>query len=151
MKKLPLQSRLEYWKYQCASLTFYNAKAVAESMICPEQPPLVYPLLTSLYVLYGRPFKQRKRVRVSEELVPSEYAKEHGVLIGLRDKMFAHVDTDGLPSQNIQHLSNIWLGYRDGGFKAPLEWQVSFQLALLRIANDPWRYQIALYEDYINT
>jgi len=118
MKKLPLTERLEYWKYQCASLTFHNAKTVAEYLIKNKNPPLVIPLLTSLYVLYGRPFKQRKRIRISEELVPSEYMEEHSHLIGLRDKMFAHVDTDGLADKNIQHLSKIWLGYRDGGFRA---------------------------------
>jgi len=118
MKKLPLTERLEYWKYQCASLTFHNAKAVAEYLIENKRHPLQYQLLTSLYVLYSRPFKQRKQVRISEELVPSEYMEEHSYLIGLRDKMFAHVDTDGLADKNIQHLSKIWLGYRDGGFRA---------------------------------
>lgn len=115
MKKLPLERRLEYWKYQSAELTFDDAREVSVYLI--EQPkfPLMYQLLTSLYVLYGRPFKQRKNVRISEELVPSRYAEEHKFLIGLRDKLFAHADTDGLADENIDCLTKILLRASGGG------------------------------------
>ncbi len=114
MKKLPLSDRLEYWKYQCAALAFLRAKEVAEYLIEHENHPLMYQLLTSLYVLYGRPFKQRKEVRISEELVPHEYSEEHSFLIVLRDKMFAHVDTDDLSEQKIENLSKILLRVQNG-------------------------------------
>ena len=74
----------------------------------------MYQLLTSLYVLYGRPFKQRSPLRVSEELVPREYSEQHSFLIALRDKMFAHVDTDGLSEHNINNLNKILLQVQNG-------------------------------------
>jgi hypothetical protein len=114
MKKLPLERRLEFWKYQSALLTFENAREVAGYLIEHSESPLAYQLMTSLYVLYGRPFKQRKQIRVPEELVPSEYAEEHRLLIGLRDKLFAHIDTDGLPDCDISHLTKILVRV-DGG------------------------------------
>jgi hypothetical protein len=118
MKKLPLPKRLEYWKYQCAALSFHNAGEVAAFLIEHKHPPLNYQLLTSLYVLYGRPFRQRKPVRLSEDLVPAQYSEIHNYLITLRDKLFAHVDTDGRDKWSTKYLSKIILGYRDGGFKA---------------------------------
>jgi hypothetical protein len=114
MKKLCLTRRLEYWKYQCAALTFWNAEEVARYLDGHKQSPLEYQLLTSLYVLYGRPFKQRRHVRIPDELVPTEYLEEHELLLDLRDKMFAHVDTDGLPDQDVESLSKILLRVRGG-------------------------------------
>ncbi len=114
MKKLLLERRLEFWKYQAAALTFKDAEEVAVYLIDHGQFPLVYQLLTSLYVLYGRPFKQRKSVCISQELVPSEYAEEHDVLMGLRDKLFAHMDTNGLVDHGISHLTKMLLRVEDG-------------------------------------
>jgi len=118
MKKLTQNQRLEYWKYQCAALSFLRAKEVVDYLISNENSPLLYQLITSVYVLYGRPFKQRKRVRISEDIVPSKYIEEHGFLIGLRDKMFAHVDIDGLPEKDIGQLSKILIRIEDGHAQA---------------------------------
>jgi hypothetical protein len=109
MRKLPLARRLEYWKYECAALTFENAAEIATYLSEHKRTPLMYPLLTSLYVMYGRSFKQRKDVRIPEALVPPEYLAEHRFLIGLRDKLFAHVDVEGLTDQKIDHLTKILL------------------------------------------
>ena len=114
MKKLPQTKRLEYWKYQCAALTFLRAKDVGEYLIEHKTSPLAYQLLTALYVLYGRPFKQRKQVRIPEQLVPSEYAEEHSLLLDLRDKMFAHVDTNGPSEKNIESLTKILMRVENG-------------------------------------
>ncbi len=114
MKKLSQDRRFEYWKYQCAALSFDYAKEVADYLICGEKSSLIYQLITSLYILYGRPFKERKKFRVSEDIVPQRYLEEHGLLLDLRDKTFAHVDIDGLPEKNVGQLSKILLKVRDG-------------------------------------
>jgi hypothetical protein len=114
MKKLSLASRLECWKHLCAAFTFRDACQVAQYLSENKRHPLSYQLLTSLYVLYGRPFKQRKQVRIPEELVPSEYSTEHRFLLDLRDKMFAHIDTDGLAAHHIEQLTKIVLRVQHG-------------------------------------
>lgn len=53
------------------------------------------PLSISLIVLYGRPFKQRKPLRLSEKLIPAQLRGTHDFLIMLRDKVTAHTDIDG--------------------------------------------------------
>ena len=118
MKKLTQEERLKYWKYQCAALSFLRAREVAEYLISNKKNPLTYQLITSLYILYGRPFKQRKQVRISEDIVPQEYLEEHGFLLDLRDKTFAHVDTDGLPEKDINQLSSILIRTQGGRAKA---------------------------------
>jgi hypothetical protein len=118
MKKLPQIKRLEYWKYQCAALSFIRAKEVVDYLISNKNSTLKYQLLTSVYVLYGRSFKQRKQVRMPEDIVPPEYKDVHGFLLDLRDKMFAHVDTDGLPKKGISQLSKILIHVEDGYAKA---------------------------------
>jgi len=112
MKKLSQDRRFEYWKYQCAALSFDYAKEVSDYLISEEKNSLIYQLITSLYILYGRPFKQRKKFRISEDIVPQGYLEEHGLLLDLRDKMFAHVDIDGLPEKNVSQLSKILLKVR---------------------------------------
>lgn len=114
MKKLTQDERLEYWKYLCATLSFDFAGEVAKYLISNPDHPLLYQLITSLYVLYGRPFKQQKKIRITEEIVPEEYFNEHNLLVSLRDKTFAHTDIDGLPEQEIKQLSKILMKVRNG-------------------------------------
>jgi len=120
MKKLTQNERLEYWKYQCAALSFDYAKEVADYLISKENNDLIYQLITSLYILYGRPFKQRKKFRISEDIVPQEYLEEHGLLLDLRDKTFAHVDIDGLPEKDIGQLNKIKLEVRGNRAQAAM-------------------------------
>jgi hypothetical protein len=114
MKRLPLARRLEFWGYQHAALTFDDAAKIAVYLLDHREFPLKYPLVVSLYVLYGRPFKQRKNVRIPEGLVPSEYMEEHRFLVALRDKLFAHVDVEGLPEDGIEHLAKMVLRIEGG-------------------------------------
>ena len=117
MKKLPQKTRLEYWKYQYAALSFHNASEVSKFLITHKNPPLKYQLMTSLYVLYGRPFRQKASVRISEDIVPPQYSEIHEYLMILRDKLFAHVDKNAPSDWEIKHLSKILLGYRNGEFR----------------------------------
>ena len=117
MKKAPKQVRLEYWKYQFAALTFEEAREMAAYLHDNPKPKLEYSLLTSLYVLYGRPFKQHKSIRISDDIVPPDYRDLHDYLIVLRDKLFAHVDENAPPDWEEKHLSKILIGYRNGEFR----------------------------------
>jgi len=118
MKKLTLEMRLEFWKYQIAALSFDHAKEVTDFLISNEGHPLSYQLITSIYILYGRPFKQRKIVRLSENIVPHDYLEEHSFLLSLRDKTFAHIDIDGLPEKGISKLNKISLKQRGNNIHA---------------------------------
>ncbi len=60
----------------------------------PDDIPTLYGQILSLYAIYGRPFKQRNPFRLNEALVPAELKSTHDSAIKLRDKIFAHIDTD---------------------------------------------------------
>jgi len=122
MKKLPQKTRLDYWKYQYAALSFEEASKVAMFLIENSKPPLLYqplfyPLLTSLVVLYMRSFGRPSSVRISDDLVPSEFTDLHDYLHVLRDKVFAHVDKNAPSDWDVKHLSKIFFGYHDGAFR----------------------------------
>ena len=117
MKKAPKQIRHGYWKYQFAALTFDEAGEMAAYLHNNPRPKMKYSLLTSLFVLYGRPFKQHKDIRISDDIVPPEYRAFHNYLIVLRDKLFAHVDENAPSDWEEKHLSKIYIGYRNGEFR----------------------------------
>ncbi len=118
MKKLPQKTRLDFWKYQYADASFRDASEVATFLMKEDKHPLKYQLLTSLCVLYARSFVQHKSVRISDDLVPSEFMKLHNYLLVLRDKVFAHVDKNAPPNWNVKHLSKVTISYRDGVWKS---------------------------------
>ncbi len=98
MKSIPFAERAEFWKLQSASVTFEMVRNVCNYILqhqLPELHPIHDPLVTAIYTLYGRPFKQRAPLRLSEDIVPEQHRTTHFGLITLRDKMFAHTDIDG--------------------------------------------------------
>jgi len=98
MKSIPFAERAEFWKLQSASVTFEMVRDVCDYLLqhqLPESDPIHDPLVTAIYTLYGRPFKQRPPLRLSEDIVPERHRTTHFGLITLRDKMFAHTDIDG--------------------------------------------------------
>lgn len=108
MKKISKSERLEYWKFLCADFSIEKAKGIASQLLkIGYDDRLFYTLLTSLYIFYGRPFKQRKPVRLSTDIIPDWFRKLHDTLILLRDKSFAHVDSDGMPEMGFDDLNRV--------------------------------------------
>jgi hypothetical protein len=51
-------------------------------------------LSVAIVTLSARPFKQRKAVRLTEDIVPAESRGTHDDVIEIRDKSIAHRDLD---------------------------------------------------------
>ena len=95
----PFTDRLAFVKYQSAGVCFEMVHDISSFFLATglhRREKIHDPLLVSLHVLYARPFKQRKPLRLEETIVPSEFHAIHEKLITLRDKMHAHTDLDGL-------------------------------------------------------
>src|SRR5438034_10506886 len=75
------------------------------------------PLLVSLHVLYARPVKQRKPLRLEETIVPAESRALHEMLITLRDKMHAHTDLDGPQITDAVMMNELTAYTKDGRTK----------------------------------
>lgn len=73
--------------------------------------------MTALHVLYGRSFKQRKEVRISDEIIPDEYKETHGALINMRDQIYAHMDVDGPISTSQSLLNKIGVFINSGSIR----------------------------------
>jgi hypothetical protein len=122
MKQVPYEDRKDYWKFVNAAVAFEQVEDLLEFFAkekIDETHPLFYQLMTSLVVLYGRPFKQRKALRLLEALIPDGLKDTHDFLILLRDKMFAHLDLDG-PSEGDNLCNKIIISAERTSFTTKL-------------------------------
>lgn len=90
--------RIQFWKHAYARASFVQSQVFIE-LLLRENPDfnttLRRALTVAIVTTYCRPFKQRKPVRLSDEIVPSKYQEIHNKAIELRDKVIAHRDIDG--------------------------------------------------------
>lgn len=110
MTSISKEEREDFWKYMSAGSSFDQAHAICDRLLrenIHQQHELAYPLLVALIVLYGRPFKQRRKMRLIERMVPDELKETHDFLILLRDKMFAHADSDLTGDDNGESLNKV--------------------------------------------
>ncbi len=120
MPKAPHADRIEFWKFQHASVTFGQVKDVCDVILKEKIGPahsLHIPLMIALHTLYGRPFKQRKDVRISEQIVPKELKDVHDSLITSRDKVHAHADVDGPRTAADNSLNKVAIFIRDSNVR----------------------------------
>jgi len=85
------------WKMFYAQQCFKHAQAAAEHILkdkLAEDSPLFYPLITAVYVVYGKPFGKSRGVgRLGEEMIPAEHLELHRLLLEHRDQLYAHTDS----------------------------------------------------------
>ena len=96
MKKAKPEHRIDYWRYHVAAQSFDQAlKVIGHIRGITDSQPLFLPLMVALHVLYARPFRHEKTSRrIDEALVPGSYSSVHGMLLQMRDRIFAHHDKD---------------------------------------------------------
>jgi hypothetical protein len=121
--KAPYKDRIEFWKFQHASVTLAEATKLCDQIIkqkIDSGHPLLTSMMTTLHVFYGRPFKQRPEVRISETIVPQNYKSLHDELINMRDKIYAHMDVDGPKTTNENSLNKVGVFIHGGEAKFAL-------------------------------
>lgn len=90
--------RMNFWMHCYARASFMQARMFIEKLLELDPPPndiLRRALTAAIIATYCRPFKQRKPVRLSDEVVPSAHRERHDALVEMRDKVVAHRDLDG--------------------------------------------------------
>ena len=71
--------------------------SLVEGMSAPEQSPAYYSIITSIYVVYGRPSHVCRGVgKLSESDVPPSTLPMHKELMTFRDKIYGHKDSSGI-------------------------------------------------------
>jgi hypothetical protein len=117
MIKAPYKERIEFWKFQHASITFSEVSQLCDLIIKQQivsGHPLHASLMTALHILYGRPFKQREEVKLSKDIVPADHKDTHNALINMRDKIYAHTDVDGPKTTNNDCLNKVGVFIQGG-------------------------------------
>jgi hypothetical protein len=89
--------RISFWQHSYARASFTEARIECELLLSTNPLPnstLRRALSVAIVTLYARPFKQRKVVRLSEDIVPAEFRSTHEDIVEIRDKSIAHRDLD---------------------------------------------------------
>lgn len=118
MNEMPLEERVNLWQMLHALDCFQHVDRVCsliQEKAITNGHPLYHSLLTSLYVLYGRPFKKSHGVgRLPDDIVPKELRHIHDDLILHRDKIFAHTDVNGTWEEEDMNLNQVELTVQNG-------------------------------------
>ncbi len=87
------------WKMFYARESFRQARNAAEhiySTRMDSKSPLFYPLITSVHVLYAKPFTRGDAVgKLGDEMIPDEHKELHKLILEHRHQVYAHRDGDG--------------------------------------------------------
>ena len=113
----PLEDRLLFYKFQNAMHAFGAVSSLCDyfSKTKMERSHSLYiPLTTSLAILYARPFKQRKNIKLPQDIIPAKYKKTHDFLILMRDKVVAHTDTEELMYDENNRFNDVVLDIENG-------------------------------------
>jgi hypothetical protein len=84
------------WKFFYAHECFKrveNACSFTLEHKLDEEHPIYYSLITSIYIIYGKPFKKSNVVgKLPDDIVPTQYEELHKLLLDHRDQLYAHTD-----------------------------------------------------------
>jgi len=96
MTKDDFEDAKALWKFFYAKECFKQVDLACSFILdqkMNEKHPIYYPLITSIYVLYGRPFKRSNRVgKLPDDIVPDQYRQLHKITLHHRDQIYAHTD-----------------------------------------------------------
>ena|SRR2546426_11173399 len=90
--------RIAFWQHAYARASFVQARIFTDLLLRitpPMNDTLRRALTIAIVTVYSRPFKQRKAVRLPDDIVPAQFRDTHDSIIEIRDKSIAHRDLDG--------------------------------------------------------
>jgi hypothetical protein len=96
MTKDEFEDAKTLWKmvyaYHCFRIVEKACSFILDQKIDSDHP-IYYPLVTGIYVLYGKPFKPSNVVgKLSDKIVPTKHRELHENLLKHRDQLYAHTD-----------------------------------------------------------
>jgi len=101
------------WKMFYAGQSFEHVRATAEHILkenISADDAMLYPLMTAVYVLYGKPFRKSHGVGcLGEELIPLQYKELHQDFLKHRDKILAHSDANGFEWFDVGQANQVRL------------------------------------------
>jgi hypothetical protein len=124
------------WKMFYAGQSFEHARAAAEYVLqknIAEDDSIFYPLMASVYVLYGKPFKMSRGVGspLGEGIIPHSYLELHRDLLKHRDKIMAHSDANKIEWFDVGQANQVRLVVRSPTDKSLICSQLQANRSLL--------------------
>ncbi len=109
------EERIDFWKHSYARSSFIETQSFVNELLSinpPPNSPTRRAFTMATLGVYCRPFKQRRNIRLSEDIVPDQHKETHDTLILLRDKVIAHRDLDA-PITDWGFVSQLQFNVRD--------------------------------------
>jgi hypothetical protein len=104
------------WTMFYAEEDFRHAKSAAEYILekpIGENDSAFYPLITAVYVLYGKPFGANCGVEsLKRDFVPAEYLTLHKELLDHRNQTYAHSDATRFELPDVGKANQVRLKVR---------------------------------------
>jgi len=101
------------WKLFYAGQCFMHAQKAAEYVLRNENEEnnsVLYPLITAVYVLYGKPFLRNDSVgRLDEAIIPTEYLDWHRTFLKHRNKTYAHSEANAFEFLDAGNVNQVRL------------------------------------------
>ena len=111
MTKDDFEDAQSLWKFFYAHECFRQSASACSYILdnnLETDHPIYYPLLTSIYVLYGKPFKRANVVgKLSDDIIPPEHKTLHDTLLQHRDKFYAHTDAKSFKLSDYGDASQV--------------------------------------------
>ena len=111
MHEHSLEDRRLFWRMSYAKAAFSHCQTICRFIIdenIGEESAIYYPLICALHVCYSKPFKLSRGIgKLTEEIIPPDYLYIHQMLIHMRDKIFAHTDSDAVDYEDSEVANEV--------------------------------------------
>lgn len=116
----PTEETKRFWLMMYAIDTFRNVVSACEYLLETEfhvAGPMHRRTMTAILALYGQPFHNSRGIgKLDQTLIPAEYLDLHHELMQHRDKIHAHLDSEGI-STRIGNANQVRLQRIRDGFQ----------------------------------
>jgi hypothetical protein len=117
MRPCPKKIRRLFYGYSHGFESFCEVEASLEILLknshLPE--PILHALTTSVAIDFIRPFKQQgPQMRLDKEIIPDEFRPIFDYFELLRDKSFAHIDSNDFTGEDGERNQVLLRSYDDG-------------------------------------
>jgi hypothetical protein len=125
MTKDEFEDAKTLWKMIYAYHCFRNVENACSFILdqkMDENHPVYYSLITSIYVLYGKPFKHSNVVgKLANDIVPPKHRQLHELLLKHRDQLYAHTDPKSFQLPNFGGANQVRFAVSPGADVGEIE------------------------------
>jgi hypothetical protein len=111
MTKDEFEDAKTLWKLVYAGACFKDVENACSFIIdqkIDSDHPIYHSLIASIYVVYGKPFKQSRIIgKLPDNIVPAKHRELHDNLLKHRDQLYAHADAKSFQVPDLGEANQV--------------------------------------------